>query len=463
MYWQTQFDSHIAAGRGGSPALLCGDIELNYRQLKLAIQARQKALTVNIQSGQVCALALQPSLTSVISYLACMDAGIPLLLLDKQQTDSVNDRLMDLYRVAWLLDVTAGEDKAIAPKEAPVRKDLALLLATSGSTGAPKAVMLSRKNIVSNACSIAEYLPMRTNDIAITCLPLHYSFGLSVLNSHLWLGACVLLSDEAMLSRTFWQHVIKYRVNSLSGVPFSYQMLKNLRIEGMDLPDLRYLTQAGGKLPHTLVTHFTALAKDKGWSFYIMYGQTEATARIAYLPPEHLESHGDCIGKAIPGGELFLKDEQGLRITSSELAGELYYRGDNVMLGYAACYQDLHGIDCCNELATGDIAELTPSGLYRISGRKRRFIKVRGKRLSLDHIETLLAASVGSNVWALGKDEELQLAYEQAEDIQVLTNFAMDQLGLHPSLFKLKHVAELPRLSNGKPDYQALSTLMEYQ
>lgn len=463
MYWKTQFDRHINAGLGDRPALLCDDIELNYKQLKLALQTRRKILTVNIQPGQLCALALHPTLASVITYLACMDAGIPLLLLDKQQKDSVNERLMSLYRVAWQLDVSTGEDKAVASEEKQVRQDLALLLTTSGSTGGPKAVMLSRENIVSNAKSIAEYLPMRTDDIAITSLPLHYSFGLSILNSHLWLGACVLLSDEAMLSRAFWQHVTQYGVTSLSGVPFSYQILKNLRIERMNLPDLRYLTQAGGKLPDALVTHFTTLAKDKGWSFYLMYGQTEATARIAYLPPEYLESHGDCIGHAIPGGDLYLKDEQGQRIICSGIAAELFYRGDNVMLGYACCYKDLHGNGSCKELATGDIAELTASGLYRICGRKRRFIKVRGKRLSLDHIETLLAAQVGGNVWALGKDEELQLVYEQIEDMQSVTDFAMQQLGLHPSLFKLKHVAVFPRLSNGKPDYQTLFSLMEYQ
>lgn len=461
MYWQTQFDKHIAAGRGDRPALLCGDKQLSYYQLKEALQVRQQQLLAKVVPGQVCALALQPTFSSVITYLASMDAGIPLLLLDRQQADSVNEQLMMAYHVAWLLDVSDGGDRDIAPSEQAVRHDLSLLLSTSGSTGAPKAVMLSRKNIISNAKSISQYLPMRTDDIAITCLPLHYSFGLSILNSHLWLGACVLLSDESMLSRAFWQQMLDYKITALSGVPFSYQMLKNLRIERMDLPNLRYLTQAGGKMPSTLVTHFTALAKDKAWQLYLMYGQTEATARIAYLPPECLEAYGDCIGQAIPGGSLYLKDEQGQRITCSGVSGELFYQGENVMLGYASSYLDLQGGSHCLELATGDIAELTASGLYRISGRKRRFIKVRGKRLSLDHIESLLEAAEGGNVWALGKDEALQLAYDRADDMQRVTDFAMQYLGLHPSLFKLQHVAELPRLSNGKPDYQTLSTIME--
>ncbi|GIU51262.1 AMP-dependent synthetase [Shewanella sairae] len=463
MYWQTQFDSHIAAGLGERAALLYGDKQLSYSQLQKAIQTRKVLLLAKIAPGQVCALALQPTFSSVITYLASMDAGIPLLLLDGQQTESVNEQLMTAYRVTWLLDVADGDDREIATNMQGVRHDLSLLLSTSGSTGAPKAVMLSRKNIISNAKSISEYLPMRTDDIAITCLPLHYSYGLSILNSHLWLGACILLSDESMLSRAFWQQVTDFKVTVLSGVPFSYQMLKNLRIERMNLPSLRYLTQAGGKLPSTLVSHFTALAKDKAWQLYLMYGQTEATARIAYLPPEHLASDGDCIGKAIPGGRLYLKDELGALITRPGIAGELFYQGDNVMLGYASNYLDLLGDSYCQELATGDIAELTTSGLYRICGRKRRFIKVRGKRLSLDHIESLLETAQGGNVWALGKDEALQLVYDQADDMQRLADFAVQYLGLHPSLFKLQHIAELPRLSNGKPDYQTLSTIMENQ
>ncbi len=210
--------------------------------------------------------------------------------------------------------------------------DLALLLSTSGSTGSPKLVRLSRCNLVANATAIADYLDIRQTDRAATTLPMSYCYGLSVIHSHLLRGAGLILTDRSVVDEEFWALFRRHRGTSFAGVPYTFEMLERIGFDGIDLPDLRYVTQAGGRLSPERVRSFAALGERKGWQLFVMYGATEATARMAYLPPELAQSRPASIGRPIPGGSFTLEPLDGW---SDPDVGELVYHGANVMMGYA--------------------------------------------------------------------------------------------------------------------------------
>jgi acyl-CoA synthetase (AMP-forming)/AMP-acid ligase II len=407
------------------------------------------------------ALRFSSTLSAVVAYLAALRSGKALLLLAPDLADSQTLALVERLQIAAVIQ-SSGEIQLSACQhtscQQKVRSDCALLLSTSGSSGSPKSVMLSLQNIEANARAICDYLPIESTDTAITALPLHYSYGLSVLNSHLYQGASILLTEAPLMSKDFWQQTRDFHISSLHGVPFSYQLYRQLRLERMPRPALRYLTQAGGKLNSSLTDYVQQLSSTLQKPVYLMYGQTEATARIAYLPPNLIQQYADCIGKPIPGGELLLRNPMTKELINEDFTeGELCYRGPNVMLGYASCAEDLTSHTVLTELSTGDLAERLPNGLYRIVGRLSRFLKIQGKRLQLDHLEQQLCA-LTEPLCCTGTDDLLVLAYtEPSPDIEEqLHNYLREQLQLHPALFKVLQLPSLPQLANGKVDYQAL-------
>jgi len=225
-----------------------------------------------------------------------------------------------------------------------------LLLTTSGSTGSPKLVRLSAKNLQSNAAAIAEYLGLTREERAITVLPMNYTYGLSVINSHLHSGARILLTNAPVIQKPFWEFFHLQEATSLVGVPYTYAMYHRMGLFKMELPSLRYMTQAGGKLPAAMVKEFAQWARTRGIRFFVMYGQTEATARMSYLPPDRVIEKTASVGVAIPGGRFSILDANNREITQSGVDGELVYRGPNVSLGYAESRADLEKEDENNGL-----------------------------------------------------------------------------------------------------------------
>jgi acyl-CoA synthetase (AMP-forming)/AMP-acid ligase II len=244
-------------------------------------------------------------------------------------------------------------------------------------------VRLSYAAIDANAKQIAEYLELTARDRPITTLPIHYSYGLSVVTSHLNVGATIILTGQSVIDAAFWQLVRKEEVTSLAGVPYTYELLDRVGFRDMSLPSLRTLTQAGGRLPPETVRRYTEWAKARDARFFVMYGQTEATARMSYMPPARILDAPDCIGIPIPRGSFRLIDETGTTISSPGTVGELVYSGPNVMLGYALSPDDLSKGRELEELRTGDLASRDAQGLYRIVGRKSRFAKLYGLRINL--------------------------------------------------------------------------------
>ncbi|MGW6493906.1 AMP-binding protein [Nonomuraea angiospora] len=388
---------------------------------------------------------MRNNLTSVLRYLAAWRSGRPIALLDPDLTPGALAELVARFRPAALLGFTHAADGSPPPRrDAPEpHPDLAVLLATSGSTGNPKLVRLSRQAVLANATAIATALAIVPDEIAPTSLPLHYSYGLSVLNSHLVAGATVMLTEAGLLERSFWTHLDAHRCTSLAAVPYQYEMLRRLRYDRSEHPALATLTQAGGRLGQDLVQEFAGQAD----RFFVMYGQTEATARIAVLPPDRLADKPGSAGPAIPGGRLSVDE------------GEVVYHGPNVMMGYAETAADLaRGDDLGGVLRTGDLGRLDSEGFLYLTGRLKRIAKIFGVRVNLDDVERLLRGSVP--VAATSGDDRVTVWAEglDAAGRAGLARRLGAELRVHWSGFDVRAVDSLPLLATGKIDYRALES-----
>jgi len=336
--------------------------------------------------------------------------------------------------------------------------DLAVLLATSGSTGRSRFVRLSRTNVESNAEAIASYLGLTPADRAALILPFHYSYGLSVLNSHLAVGASVFVSSKGVADKGFVDDLRAAGVTNISGVPYSYELMDKTGLPLRELPSLRFMTVAGGRMPAGLAETFRRRLDASGRQLFLMYGQTEATARIAYVPPAALADNPDSIGIAIPGGQLALVDEDGSRIGACGKAGELVYRGPNVMLGYALDRNDLARGAEIGELRTGDLAERCENGLFRVVGRLKRMSKIAGLRISHEAVEHTLA-NRGVVAAVTGDDRRLVAAYSSGEAPEDICKLMIAASGLTALHVEAVAVDTLPRLASGKVDCQAVAQL----
>lgn len=396
-------------------AVVAGDEQLTYGAL--AERADEVGDALGDQRRLVL-LRARNDLDSLVAYLGALRGGHVVLIGD--------DELYDPDVV-----ITGSDIEERRPGTAhDLHPDLALLLSTSGTTGSPKLVRLSHGNLDANAVAIAEYLELRPDDRAITSLPMHYCYGLSVINSHLTTGAGLVLTDLSVVDRCFWDMFRAQGATSLAGVPYTFEMLERVGFDRMHLPSLRVVTQAGGRLAPERVQRLAALGERHGWRFFVMYGQTEATARMAYLPPELARSNPDCIGVPVPGGSFEIAED-----------GELVYRGPNVMMGYASQPSDLALGATVDALHTGDLARCTAEGLYQLVGRRSRFVKLFGLRIDLDHLERTLG------VVCTGDDTRLVVGGDAAAVCE-LTGLPLSAVHV---------VDEVPRLANGKPDYAAMT------
>ena len=350
-----------------------------------------------------------------------------------------------------LLQTPFGDATRLSP-------DLALLLTTSGSTGSPKFVRQSHQNIRANTDSIVSYLALTDKERPITTLPMNYTYGLSILNSHLDVGATVLLTDKGIAQKEFWSFFRDQAATSFGGVPYTYEMLDRMRFTRMDLPSLTAMTQAGGKLLPDLHKKYAEWCRDTGRKLIVMYGQCEATARMAYLPWEKSLEKVGSMGIAIPGGSFELIDVEGRVIHEPNVTGELRYRGDNVTLGYATCAADLmKGDEFGGVLETGDMAQVDVDGFYTIVGRKKRFLKMFGNRVNLDETERLLKAQFpGTEVACGGRDDHLTLFCTDEAALPAMRAYLSEKTGLNQSGFYTKAVAVIPKNDAGKTLYMEL-------
>lgn len=414
------------------------------------------------------------SLGSLVGYVSCLKNKMVPLLIDKALDEGLLQSLLDAYKPEYLyLPVTmAGrfEDFEVAvaghgyvlvktnySEIYPLFDELALLLTTSGSTGSPKLVRQNYKNIEANAKAIVQYLGISKDERPITTLPMNYTYGLSIINSHLLMGATILLTSKSFMEKGFWQLFKEQQATSFGGVPYTYEMLKKLRFFSMNVPSLKTMTQAGGKLTPELTKEFAEFAEKKGIRFFVMYGQTEATARMSYLPPEYALSKCGSMGVAIPGGEFSLIDDKGGVIDAAETVGELVYKGPNVAMGYAECGEDLaKGDEWGGVLVTGDMARRDADGFYYITGRKKRFIKMFGNRVNLDETERLLKTIVPDCACA-GEDDHMEIYITRQGMEKEVQGFIASKTGINPVGFKVIQIDRIPKNEAGKTMYTVLS------
>lgn len=415
---------------------------------------------------------------SLTGYLACLFAGAVPLLLDDRMDQSLLFQLIDKYkpRALWVPQESAGDFSYCAPiaeQEGyvllktgspvyPMNEALSLLLTTSGSTGSPKLVRQSMKNITANAASIAEYLELDPGERPITTLPMYYTYGLSIIHSHLLAGAAVLLTEKSVMEEGFWDFFDAAGATSVAGVPATYNILNRVGFFEREMPSLRYFTQAGGKLSLAMHEKCARFAEKRGVRFYAMYGQTEATARMAYLPwQKSLEKIGS-IGLPIPGGSFSLIDEKGREITSSGISGELVYRGENVTLGYAREPEDLgKGDERRGVLRTGDLARRDDDGFYYITGRMKRFLKMAGSRVNLDECEQLVKETFpDADCACCGSDDNLRIFVTlEEEKLETVRRVISGKLRLPLSGVHAVHLDVIPRSNAGKVLYPQLEAM----
>ena len=433
-----------------------------------------EAIFSSIPSRSLVILLCQNLYESIFFYINAIERGIVSILLDSESDPSLLKDFVKEYSADYIFTPSIKNSvfenyiveqqfrnytllKSNQQCTLNLHPQLALLLSTSGTTGSPKLVRLSYDNLFSNASSISEYLDLDHSERAISSLPMNYSFGLSIINTHLLVGGSVVITMESITQRSFWDLFKKFNVTSLSGVPYTFEILKKFRLLEAELPSLKMLTQAGGKLPNELIEHFAQFSTNKGIQFFVMYGQTEGTARLSYLHPQfNIEKLGS-IGMPIPKGEFHIIDENGNKIDQPGTAGELVYTGPNVMLGYADCLADLsRGNENNGRLNTGDIALFDENGFYFIVGRIKRFIKLFGNRVNLDELERLLL-ELGVQSACTGKDNALVIYILKPLDNDRVKEFLTKKLGIHFSIVEIRILEEIPKNVSGKTLYSKLS------
>jgi acyl-CoA synthetase (AMP-forming)/AMP-acid ligase II len=459
-------------------ALIDGAADASWTYGELADEVSRRRDSLAGAEKRLLFLFCRNDLSSVAWYLAAVEAGHAVALLNGQIDAQLAANLISLYRPEWVLasapvdavdslcslDFKDYESSGAAEfwrrrrfDSAPPHPDLALLLSTSGSTGSPKFVRLHRANVEANAESIRQALAIGEQDVPVAHLPIHYSYGLSVVNSHLLAGASILLMREGLVSPAFWEAIRRYRVDLFSGVPYTYQMLRRLGLDKVNAPTLRIMTQAGGKLDNGNIAHFHERMTERQGRFFTMYGQTEATARISVLPSTELPRKLGSAGRAIPGGAMRIHDKHGDPVAGPDIEGELVYNGPNVMLGYATQREDLaKGDELGGCLFTGDRARLDAEGNVFVLGRSMRDAKLFGLRINLDELEAFVKRN--GPAAAVANSDSVVIFCEfgtEAAHSEIRAALAA-KLKIHRSAFEFRRVDKLPTKDTGKVNYEDL-------
>ncbi len=455
-FWEHSEDLHLPACVVSATGEKVSYDELYRRADSFAVNLNhpeQERVFLIIKAGN--------NLESLIAYIACLRHQHACLLVSDSLDAESSASLCSLYTPDFLYEAQENGDgykltSLPSAAQQPMHPDLRLLLSTSGSTGSPKLVRLSEKNIYANAKSISTYLELGTTERPITNLPMYYSYGLSVINSHLQAKACLLLTDHSLISADFWAFAQENGVTSLAGVPYTYDMLEMLNFRELSIPTMRYMTQAGGKLSPVIVETYANWACEHDLRFFVMYGQTEATARMSYLPHEETLNRPSSIGIAIPGGEFFLKTDNELLTQEVSTHGELIYKGDNVSMGYAYkrddfCLDDERG----GVLHTGDMARCDADGYYYITGRLNRFLKIAGNRFGLDEIETHLRQNE-ITAYCGGMDDKLIVIVESEDNKTRASTILKNKWKLSRKQYRVEILDSIPRSESGKVLYAQL-------
>jgi len=398
------------------------------------------------------------SARALVAYLALIEARNPVAVMNPDSPAETKARLTERYRPGIVVSAeTEWEPAPTGHEPVALHQDLALLLSTSGSTGTPKLVRLSEGNLLANAYAVCASLGIDNSYRTVTSLPLSYSYGLSVVHSHMLAGATIVVVDAPIIEQRFWAVCAEHGVQSLHATPTGLRVLWGASIAPAALEGFHYVTSAGGRLPVDLNRRIADDAAEYGFRFHNMYGQTEACARITCMPPDAPPDKLGSVGLPLKGGEVAIRSHEAEDLPTGEI-GRIWYRGPNVMMGYAYDADDLARGDEQGEwIDTGDVGRLDDDGYLWVTGREARFAKPLGIRVSLDDIEHLLSEHAAFA--AVEQDDVVHVAHTQdgfdaADGIRRLTELT----GIPALAFRFHRVDAIPTLPNGKVDYQRLKT-----
>lgn len=405
--------------------------------------------------------------------LAVIMSGNVALLFDKNLNQASRKNLIEQYspeicffnlRDESFESYNAGtiEDfNFIARKDLDKQKDLihpenCLLLPTSGSTGSPRYVRISYNNLKSQAEAIGLYLNINASSRTITSLPTHYSFGFSILNSYLFNHGQIVMSNKSAIEHKYWDTFSDNHITSLSGVPFSFDLWKKSGFLARKFPNLNTLTQAGGHMNKDIKAEFLDYCEGNRIDFYVMYGQTEATARMSFVPPGMLKNKLESAGVPISHGRIEIRNLQSGNLCRQWEIGEVIYRGPNVSLGIAENRNDLSDEDRFKGiLTTGDLGFLDDDAYLHIVGRSKRIAKVFGYRVNLDELERELQKCNGE-VACIEHNNKIKVFISRLEILTCLKRIIYEEKKLPRSSVEILLLKEIPRLASGKIFYENL-------
>ncbi len=323
-----------------------------------------------------------------------------------------------------------------------LNENLMMLMSTSGSTGSPKFVRLSYKNLMSNTKRIIQYLNIKKKDTTITSLPISYVYGLSVINTHFFKGASIVLTNKSMIEKDFWKLVDSCKVSNFSGVPYNYSIIDKL-FKNILPKTINYTTQAGGKMSQLLLKKIISKYKTSKIKFLQMYGAAEATSRMSYLKWKDAEFKLGSIGKPIPGGKFYIVGKNGTKINKAHKSGELIYKGENVFMGYAKSSKDLSLSDLNSGLLkTGDIAYKDKDGFYYIVGRKDRYAKIYGIRIDLSELETIFFKKGASVNLRKGDENKIDVFHHKIKNFEKTLEYVSKITSINRNVFVLKKITK---------------------
>ena len=431
-------------------------------------------ISKKVKSRQLVFLVCGNNVESIVGYISFLKTNCVIALLDEKQNLNQLNNLINIYKPSSIfikksIFLSMEYELILSFKNFNLlqRKDnlkfnlndeLSLLISTSGSTGSSKQVRISHENLRDNTKSIVKYLNISKKDTCITTLPMSYVYGLSLINTHIYTGGTLVLNDHSVIEKKFWISLQKNKVSNFAGVPYIYQLLDKINFYKNDLKHIKYLTQAGGKLDTKLnkkiLDNFCNNKKD----FYVMYGASEATARMSFLPPEFSKKKIGSIGIPIPGGKFWLEDDKKNIIKKNNQSGELIYSGKNVCLGYANSISDLSKGDDNNGIfKTGDIAKRDKDNFYYIVGRKDRFVKIYGNRVNLAELENNILKFGIQSICKVNEENKITIFIQENKEQKKLRESISNFTSLHPSIFTIKVMKKFPLNKNYKISYEGLN------
>lgn len=426
-----------------------------------------------VKERSLVLIKCENSFEIIIAYITFSRLNCPIILVDNNLVNQSYEEIIEAYKPDYIFQNIKNKKENInyihlnnfglfellenqKKIKNSINENLSLLIPTSGSMGSPKFVRQSSQNIMTNIDQVTQSLNVKASDRTITTMPLNYTYGLSIINSHLFNGASIIVNNYTLIDKKFWNILDNKKASNFGGVPFMYEILDKIGFEKKIPESLEYITQAGGKLSKDLLGKFIEISKNNNLKFITMYGQTEATSRMSYLDWNFSEKKIGSIGKPVKDGKFSIQDNKGKIIENSNETGELIYEGKNVSMGYAINYLDLvKGDDNKGKLFTGDLAQKDKDGFYYIVGRIKRISKVFGIRINLDDLEILLK-KWGYECVCTGNDKLLNFFIINNFDNEKMIDRISKNIGIHKSAIKLNKIRNIPRNKIGKTLYSEL-------